>query len=88
MTKYPTHPIDLSGLKTVPLQARGGKVRVADFAAPYRKGAGIAGWLDSLPHILAGDSLRAVVAAIAAARIHRPWSVPGRGSSAAGTTHR
>src|ERR1019366_8279605 len=68
MSKYATQPIDFSGLKTVPLQARGGKVRVADFAAVYRKGAGLAGWLDSLPHILAGDSLRAVVAAITAAR--------------------
>jgi hypothetical protein len=68
MSKYTTHPIDLSALKTVPLQARGGKVRVADFAAVYRQGAGIPGWLDSLPRILAGDSLRAVVAAIAAAR--------------------
>src|SRR6202167_5264418 len=68
MSKYSTHPIDFSGLKTVPLQARGGKVRVGDFAAVYRKGAGVAGWLESLPHILAGDSLRAVAAAIAAAR--------------------
>jgi hypothetical protein len=68
MSKYVARPIDLSGLKTVPLQSRGGKVRVADFAEVYRKGAGIAEWLDALPHILAGDSLRAVVAAIAAAR--------------------
>jgi hypothetical protein len=68
MSKYPVDPIDLSGLKTVPLQSRGGKVRVADFAEVYRKGAGVAAWLDSLPHILAADSLRAVVAAIAAAR--------------------
>ncbi|HUE21414.1 MAG TPA: hypothetical protein VMQ86_07015 [Bryobacteraceae bacterium] len=68
MSKYATHPIDFSGLETVPLQARGGKVRVADFAAVYRKGAGIAAWLDSLPRILAGESLRAVVAAIAGAR--------------------
>ena len=68
MTKYLTQPIDLSGLKTVPLQARGGKVRVADFASPYRKGAGVAAFLDSLPRILAAESLRSVVAAIAAAR--------------------
>jgi hypothetical protein len=68
MSKYPVQPIDLSSLKTIPLQAREGKVRVADFAAVYRKGAGVAGWLDSLPRILAGDSLRAVVSAIAAAR--------------------
>ena len=68
MSKYTVRPIDFSGLKTVPLAARGGKVRAADFASLYRKGAGVGGWLDSLPHILAGDSLRAVVAAIAAAR--------------------
>jgi hypothetical protein len=68
MSRYRARPLDLSGLKTIPLGARGGKVRVADFAAPYRKGAGVAGWLDSLPHILAGDSLRAVVAALRAAR--------------------
>ena len=68
MSKYPVQPIDLSGLKTVPLKARGGKVRVADFSSPYRKGTGMVGWLDSLPRILAGESLRAVVASIAAAR--------------------
>jgi len=68
MSRYAVQPIDLSGLKTIPLQDRGGKVRVADFAAVYRRGAGVAGWLDSLPRILAGESLRAVVAAIAAAR--------------------
>ena len=68
MSKYQTRPLDFSGLKTIPLNARGGKVRVADFAAPYRKGAGVAGWLDSLPHILAGDSLRSVVRALVTAR--------------------
>ena len=79
MSKYPTQPIDLSALKTVPLRERGGKVRVTDFAAAYRKGAGIAGWLDSLPHILAGDSLRAVINAIAAARARNRAIVWGLG---------
>ncbi len=32
MSKYAAQPIDFAGLKTVPLQARGGKVRVTDFA--------------------------------------------------------
>ena len=68
MSKYQARPLDFSGLKTIPLNARGGKVRVADFAAPYRKGAGVAGWLDSMPHILAGDSLRSVVRALVTAR--------------------
>ena len=57
-------PLDLSGLKTVPLASRGGKVRIADFAKPYMPGSGIAGWLDSMPRILAGDALRAVIVAI------------------------
>jgi hypothetical protein len=79
MSKYSVRPLDFSALKTVPLKARGGKVRVADFAAPYRKGAGVAGWLDSLPHILAGDALRAVVAAIRAARERRRAIIWGLG---------
>lgn len=79
MSKYPIQPIDLRALKTVPLQARGGKVRVADFASVYCKGTGMGGWLDSLPHILAADSLRAVAAAIAAARARRRAIIWGLG---------
>jgi hypothetical protein len=65
---YGVDPIDLSGLKTVPLAERGGKVKQADFARVYEPGSGAAGLLDSLPHILAGDALRAVVDSIATAR--------------------
>ena len=68
MTKYRIRPVDFSGLKTVPLKARGGKVQVEDFAAPYEKGTGVNGWLASLPKILAGDSLRAAVNALVRAR--------------------
>ncbi len=68
MSKYDVGPLDLSGLKTVSLKERGGKVVVRDFASTYRKGAGVRGWLDSLPHILAAGSFRAVVDAIAKAR--------------------
>jgi hypothetical protein len=67
-SRYPLQPMDLSGLRTVSLQARGGKVKVADFARPYAPGSGVRGWLDSLPHILAGDDFRAVVGAILEAR--------------------
>ncbi len=65
---YGIGPIDLSGLKTVSLAERGGKVRQADFAGVYAKGSGVTGLLESLPHILAGDSLRDVLDAICAAR--------------------
>ncbi|MBV9507354.1 MAG: hypothetical protein JO323_20355 [Acidobacteriia bacterium] len=68
MTKYPRGPLNLAGLHTIGLRERGGKVGVAAFASVYRKGSGIAGWLDSLPHILAGDSFRAAADAIAGAR--------------------
>src|SRR5262245_13409856 len=68
MSKYRVRPLDLSGLKTIPIAARGGKVRVADFAAPYAKGSGVPGWLRSLPKILAGDSFRFAVEALVQAR--------------------
>src|SRR5580658_3153146 len=68
MSRYKIQPIEFAGLKTIPLEARGGKVRVEDFAAPYRKGGGIGALLDSLPKILAGESFRAVVDALGKAR--------------------
>jgi hypothetical protein len=68
MSKYGKRPLDFANLKTVGLRERGGKVKTADFASVYEKGSGVAGLLGSLPHILAGDSFRSVVNAIAAAR--------------------
>lgn len=67
-TRYRQQPLDLSRLKTVSLYARGGKVTAGDFARPYQKGGGIDALLDSLPRILAGDTFRAVVAAVAHAK--------------------
>ncbi len=64
MSGYKVQPVDLSGLSTVSLLARGGKVKQADFAKVYQAGSGVADLLDSLPHILAGDSFRNVVSAI------------------------
>jgi hypothetical protein len=60
MSKYSCEPIDLSGLHTIPIHARGGKVCVEHFAKTY-SGGGVTGLLDSLPHILAADSFRAVL---------------------------
>src|SRR5690349_22705985 len=79
MSKYPQQPLDLSGLKTVPIEARGGKVRVEDFARPYSTGSGITALLDSLPHILAADSFRAVVDALANARSRKKMILWGLG---------
>jgi hypothetical protein len=68
-SRYPFTPMDLSGLRTVSLEKRGGKVKAADFAHPYRRGSGIPGLIASLPRILAGEDFRAVVDAILEARL-------------------
>src|ERR1017187_7772151 len=68
MSRYAPQPLDFANLKTVSLAERGGKVKVADFAAPFQPGSGVIGLLDSLPHLLAADSFRAVLDALAGAR--------------------
>src|SRR5690242_13397642 len=68
MSKYSKRPLQFSGLKTVGLRERGGKVNTTAFARIYRKGAGVSGLLDSFPRILAGESFRAVMEAVAGAR--------------------
>jgi hypothetical protein len=68
VSRYSDQPLDFAGLKTVPIDARGGKVRVEHFAPPYKKGSGIAGLFESMPKILAADSLRGVVDSLRKAR--------------------
>jgi hypothetical protein len=78
MSKYAHTPLDFSGLKTIPIHARGGKVRVEDFAKPY-SGGGVANLLQSLPHILAADSFQAVVDRVASARAKKKMILWGLG---------
>lgn len=78
MSKYAHQPLSFGALKTVPLQARGGKVRVEHFAKPYA-GGGVSALLDSLPHILAADSLRSVVDAMLRARNRKKMILWGLG---------
>jgi hypothetical protein len=68
MTKYDKLPLDFDQLRTVGLQSRGGKVKTADFAFAYERGAGVRGLIESLPRVLAANSFRAVVDAISEAR--------------------
>jgi hypothetical protein len=68
LSRYSDQPLSFEGLKTVPIDARGGKVQVQDFARTYRKGEGVGGWLDSLPKILVGDGFRSIVDAVRRAR--------------------
>ena len=80
MSRYADSPLSFENLKTIPIESRGGKVRVEDFARPYRQSEGISRWLDSLPRILAADSLRDVVHALRRAREQRRailWGLGG-----------
>ena len=79
MSRYDKKPIDFAGLKTVDLLDRGGKVKLADFALPYQKGAGITAWLDTLPEILAGETFRALIDRVAEARAKRRAIIWGLG---------
>ena len=68
MSRYPEKPLDFGGLRTISIHERGGKVDVGSFATAHQKGSDMIAFVASLPHILAGDSLRAVVEAIMRAR--------------------
>ena len=61
-------PIDLTRVRTIPLQTRAHKVNLRAFARPPERGRSFADFLASLPDIFAGQDLRAVVEAIAEAR--------------------
>ena len=78
MSRYGREPLDLTGLRTIPIQTRGGKVRTQDFAKPYA-GGNVAEFLDSMPHILAADSFRAVVEALKSARANKRMILWGLG---------
>ncbi|MBN2231459.1 MAG: hypothetical protein JW781_01380 [Deltaproteobacteria bacterium] len=69
MTKKHYEPCDFSGVRTYPIAARPSKVNIVEhFAATPRAGAGFAEFLAGLPDVLAARDLRALVAAIVAAR--------------------
>jgi hypothetical protein len=61
-------PLSLEGLTTYSLKDRPSKVSHQDFARPWTKGGGFAEFLERLPNILAGQSLREIAAAWARAR--------------------
>jgi hypothetical protein len=80
MSRYSEKPLSFEGLKTIPIAERGGKVRVEHFARPCPKGAGVQGLIDSLPRILAAESLRGVIAALRRARSEKRailWGLGG-----------
>ncbi len=50
-------PICLQGVKTYPLKERDSKVKLEDFGRAWRPGGNLGLWLQSLPRILAADTL-------------------------------
>jgi len=71
---------DLSHVRTYPLKARKSKTHVDDFAKAVAADAPVGTFVDSLPDLLAAADLKAVVRAIATARISDAGVVWGLGA--------
>lgn len=73
-------PLSLEEVKTYPLASRASKVTVKDFAKPVTEDSSLRDYLNSLPNILAVESLRALAARIRRAKSqHKPiiWGIGG-----------
>jgi hypothetical protein len=68
MSIYITRPITLHAVNTYPLASRKSKVNIKDFAKPPASNPSLMKFLDSLPHFLAAQDLRQLLAAIHGAR--------------------
>lgn len=64
-------PLSLEGVATYPLASRKSKVARSAFARPHARGASLASFVDGLPRILAGETLRALRDEILRARARR-----------------
>jgi hypothetical protein len=79
MSRYSDKPLSFEKLNTIPIDARNGLVQVKHFAKLYEKGTGVTGLLDSLPSILAANSLRSVIGALRDARAKKRAILWGMG---------
>lgn len=73
-------PLELDRVKTYPLASRHSKVNLQDFAKPLSGDSSLSDFLDSLPNVLAGKSLRELCARIQRAReLKKPiiWGIGG-----------
>lgn len=73
-------PLDLSKVRTYPLDSRVSKVSVKDFGRPHVRGSRFSAFAASLPKILAADQLRAVAENIARGRDRRRPLIWGMGA--------
>ena len=77
---YDDQPIDLEKVKTYPLASRHSKVKLEDFGKPVEGNASLNDFLESLPNVLAAQSLRELAARIQRAReLKKPiiWGIGG-----------
>ena len=66
--RFTYEEFDLSGVRTWPLESRRSKTRVEDFGRSVARAGTVAAFVESLPDILAGADLKAVVRAVVDAR--------------------
>jgi hypothetical protein len=77
---YDDEPLELGNVKTYPLASRPSKVNLKDFAKPLSSDSSLGDFLDSLPNILAVQSLRELSARMKRAReLKKPiiWGIGG-----------
>jgi len=80
ISNYTVQPLTLGETATYPLASRKNKVSIADFAKPPVPNASLTKFLDSLPSILVAQDLRALLAAVHAAKRARKailWGLGG-----------
>ncbi len=73
-------PIDLNKVQTYPLSERKSTVSSADFAKTWKKGSSYKDFLESLPNILAGNQIKTVITALAAAARKQKTIILGMGA--------
>jgi hypothetical protein len=77
---YDDEPLELERVKTYPLASRNSKVNLQDFAKPLSSDSSLSNFLESLPNILAVQSLRELCARMQRAReLKKPiiWGIGG-----------
>jgi hypothetical protein len=80
MSVYDLQPLNLDKVQTYPLASRPSKVTVDDFAKPVASDASLRDYLQSLPNILAVQSLREIATRMRRARdLRKPiiWGIGG-----------
>ena len=79
MSAYSISPLRFDEIETYPLASRPSKVRVEQFAQPYKRRTSFQHFVNSLPKILAAQDLRDIAAAIVRARAKRRGMIWGIG---------